>query len=339
MSGLKVGIVGGLGYIGSALADYLRPEFIVKIVDKSPPPTSFERKIEYQKCDILRYSDIKQALADVDLVIHTAIVQIPLINENKKLGYEVNFLGTQNICRVVNENPSIKGMILSGTWHVFGEEGLEGPLDEEFGFRPDKVEDRARLYALSKIAQEVIVRFYDEMSEKIYAVIRMATVLGEEMPERTAASIFISKGLKGESITPYKHSMHRPMLYADIKDVCRTFKTYLLKMVNNTTNTAAMNLPRIVNLCWREPITIIELANTIKETIVKLTKKQVNPRIEVIDKQKPVLFTPEDKKKIRVDQSKLGQIISLRELVSPRESVERIVQSRIGHLRERSSPN
>lgn len=70
-------------------------------------------------------------------------------------------------------------------------------IDEEFGFRPDQVETRARLYALSKMAQEAIVRLYDEMSEKIYGVIGMATVLGERMPEKTAANIFISQGIKG----------------------------------------------------------------------------------------------------------------------------------------------
>jgi len=59
---------------------------------------------------------------------------------------------THNICRAVAEEPNIKGMILAGSWHTIGERELSGIIDEEFGFRPDKVEDRTRLYALSKIA-------------------------------------------------------------------------------------------------------------------------------------------------------------------------------------------
>jgi len=35
-----------------------------------------------------------------------------------------------------------------------GESGLSGVLDEGFGYRPDRVEERARLYALSKVIQE-----------------------------------------------------------------------------------------------------------------------------------------------------------------------------------------
>ena len=133
-------------------------------------------------------------------IIHASIVQIPLITEQKRRGFEVNFLGTQNVCRIVDEIPRIKCLILSGSWHTIGERGLKGIIDEEFGFRPDKVEDRARLYALSKMAQGSIVRFYDEMSEKIFGVIRMGTVLGEGMPEKTAANIFVENVLKGKAV-------------------------------------------------------------------------------------------------------------------------------------------
>jgi nucleoside-diphosphate-sugar epimerase len=84
MSGFKVGIVGGSGYIGSVLANYLGSAFAVKIIDKNPLPRDLRPKVEYQKCDILEYNEIKQALNDVNLVIHTAIVQVPLINEKKE---------------------------------------------------------------------------------------------------------------------------------------------------------------------------------------------------------------------------------------------------------------
>ena len=100
---------------------------------------------------------------------------------------------------------------MSGSWHTMGERKLRGIVDEEFGFRPDKVEDRARLYALSKIGQETIVRFYDEMSAKTYSIIRMGTVLGADMPKKTAANIFIENGLVGKPLTPYRHSLYRPV--------------------------------------------------------------------------------------------------------------------------------
>jgi len=327
LSRFKIGVVGGAGYIGSAIANYLCQTYKVKVLDKSPLPRYLEGKVEYQQCNIVKYSEVEQGLKDLDLVIHTAIVQIPVINEQKKLGYEVNLLGTQNVCKIVDETPSIKGMILSGTWHVFGERELKGTMNEEFGFRPDKVEARARCYALSKIAQEVIVRYYDEASEKIYGLIRMGTVLGEGMPEKTAAKIFISKGLKGESITPYKHSMFRPMLYVDINDVCKAFKAYALKIINREIRKEENSLAHVVNLYWPKPITIIELARIIRNIITKLTKGKVKPRIEIVDKGQLILYGPTNKQKLKVDISKVYRLLGITKLTDPKKSIERIVES------------
>ena len=330
MNEFRIGIVGGSGYIGSTLAKYLSRKFEVKILDKSPyHKENKAKKIEYKFCDILKYEEVEQGLRDVDVVIHTAIVQIPLINEYKKLGYEVNMLGTQNVCRVVSETPSMRGMILTGSWHVFGEEKLEGIIDEKFGFRPDKVEDRAYLYVLSKVAQEIIVRFYDQMSSKIYATIRLGTVLGEGMPEKTAANIFISKGLKGESITPYKHTMYRPMLYVDVNDVCRAFEAYVERILNGEIQKGKDNPPSIVNLCWPYPVTIIELAQLVKEVTIDLTKGRVRPKIEIIDKKLPMLHSSGDAKNVRVDISRVEKFLGLKKLTNPKESIRNIIRARL----------
>ena len=326
MSEFKIGVIGGSGYIGSALADYLSKTFTVKVLDKVPPPRDLEGKVEYQHCDILKHKEVEQTLRGLDLVIHTAIVQIPLITQQRKLGYEVNLLGTQNVCKVVDNTSSIKGMILSSSWHVFGERELDGVVDEEFGFRPDKVEERARLYALSKIAQEVIVRYYDEMSEKIYGLLRMATVLGEGMPEKTAAKIFISRGLKGESITPFKHSMYRPMLYVDINDVCKAFRIYVTRILSGEIRKEKNSLAHVVNLCWPKPLTIIELAHITRNAITKLTEGKIKPRIEIVDKEQPILFEAADKQKVKVNIVKVQRLLGIKRLKDPQESIERIVK-------------
>lgn len=69
-------------------------------------------------------------------------------------------------------------MILSVTWHTIGERDIGGVISEEFGYRSDKVEERARLYVLSKMAQGAIVRFYSEMSDKISGIIRNGNCFG-----------------------------------------------------------------------------------------------------------------------------------------------------------------
>ena len=324
----RIGIVGGSGFIGSSLAKHLSPIFDVKVLDvKEPKDKSID--VVFESCDIRNYAQVKKALADVDLIIHTAIIQIPLINENKRLAYEVNFIGTHNICRAVDELPDVKGMILAGSWHTIGERELSGVLDEEFGFRPDKVEDRARLYALSKMAQEAIVRFHDEMSDKIYGTIRMGTVLGEGMPEKTAANIFIRRGLRGQSLTPYKHSMYRPMLYVDVDDVCNAYKSYAKAMLNNEIEKASNSLNHIVNVYYPEPVTILELAEIVRDFIMKYTDGKVNPNIEIVDKGLPPVFSKEDESRIKVDISKVKKLLGITSFLSAKESIEKIVRNRL----------
>ncbi len=325
----KVAIFGGSGYVGSSLASYFLKEYDVKVLDKSPLPKDLEGEVDYSNCDIRDFEKVVEGIDGVDLVINTAIVQIPLINEQKRLGYEVNVLGTQNVCKAVEESESAKGMILAGTWHVIGERGLRGLIDEEFGFRPDKVEERARVYAISKIMQETIVRFYDEMSDKIFGVLRLGTVLGEGMPEKTAANIFIEKGLKNEPITPFSHSMYRPMLYVDINDVCEAFKRFSIKILNGEIGNASNSLMHVVNVYNPQPMTILELAEVVKVNIKSLTNGKQNPRIEIKNTHPPILFSEEDKKLIKVDISKTTNVLGIKTMKNPEESIRTIIKKKM----------
>jgi UDP-glucose 4-epimerase len=324
-----IGIVGGSGFIGASLVRYLSKNFDVKILDLKPPSHGTLDEVNFTVCDITRLEELKKHLEDADLVIHAAIVQIPLINEQKRLGYEVNVLGTQNVCEVVDKNPHIKGMILAGSWHTIGERELKGLINEEFGLRPDKVEERARLYALSKIAQESIVRFYDEMSDKVFGVIRMGTVLGEGMPEKTAASIFIEKGLRGEAITPYRHSMYRPMLYVDINDVCLAFERYAQRVLDGDIKKEGNSLTHIVNVYYPNPITILELAKIVQDAIIKNTRGVLQPKIEIVDTGQKPLFSEDEKNQIKVDVTKAMNFLGLNKLKSPEDAIDNIVRKKV----------
>jgi len=325
----RIGIVGGSGFIGSSLAEHLSKSFQVKVLDVREPPQGVGGKVDYIPCDIRAYEQVKEGLRDVDLVIHTAIIQIPQINEQKRLGYEVNVAGTQNVCRAVDENPRIKGMILAGSWHTIGESGLEGIIDEGFGYRPDRVEDRGRLYALSKVVQECIVRFYDEMSEKVFGIIRMGTVLGDRMPKKTAANIFIERALRGKSITPYKHSMYRPMLYVDIKDICQAYEKFVAKILSGEIEKGDNSLAHIVNVFYPRPITILELAQIVQKSVIELTNGTIQPIIEIVDTGQKTLFKEDDKNRFKVDIRKAIDFLNLGRLKSPKESIKEIVKKRL----------
>lgn len=63
--------------------------------------------------------------------------------------------------------------------------------------------------------------------------------------------------------------------------------------------------------------------------IVNCTKGKINPRIEIVDQGKPALFTKEDKDRIKEDITKAMDFLRFERLVSPRESIEKIIKSRL----------
>jgi nucleoside-diphosphate-sugar epimerase len=291
------------------------------------PITNFDGR--FKACDIRDRASLADEVQGFDVIINTAIIQLPRINEDKQFGYEVNVLGILNLLEAVESTNSVKGLVHASSWHVFGERDFRGKLDEEFGFRPDKVEARARFYALCKIAQETLIRLASEMSRKSYSIIRLGTVLGEDMPKQTAACIFIENALRGEPMTPFRHTKNRPMLYVDILDVCKAFEVSVSRILNCESPNPEGN-PTVVNLVSPPPITVLEMAQMVQLKVRKLTKAKISPQINIIDGGKQPLHTPKDKTLFKVDISKAREMLGLRSLTSPQQSIERIISKKIG---------
>ncbi len=323
-------MTGGSGFIGSALARHFHDEGLhVETLDVAPQPKDLGRLgIHHRTCDLREYEALKACLEDAQIVLHTAILQIPTINKRRTRGFEVNVLGTENLCKGV-ESTGARGLILAGSWHVVGESDLSGTVTEGFGYRPDKVEDRARFYALSKIAQELVVRLHGEASEKVFGILRLGTVLGEGMPPETAASIFIDQALNGQSLTPYKHSMHRPMVYVSLRDVLTAFHRFSLMILSGEYTSGENSLGSIANVLHPEAVTILDLARMVSEATKKVTKGQIEPQIEVVDKGLPTPFDEEDKRRVRFDVRRSKDLLGLGEFIPPAEEIEAIIRGRV----------
>lgn len=330
MKRYEVAII-GCGFVGSHLAKHLGSRFDVATFDIGEQhPLLRKEGIMHKICDVRDFNRLKKNVGKPSVIVHTAIVQIPFINKKPRLGLEVNFLGTQNVCRIVDTDPEIRGLILTGSWHVFGERGLAGRIDEGFGYNPDKVEARAKLYALSKILQEVLIRLYDEQSEdKIYSIIRLGTVLGDGMPEDTAASIFLTNALAGRAVTPFRHSMHRPMFYVGVRDVCRGIERLVERIIDGSMKQDEAFDGHIINLVYPIPITILELAELVRKCVKRSSGGKVVPDIKVIDRGLPIMYRPEDKNLVRIDVSRAKSVLGMKRLMSPQSVIEDLVKKRI----------
>lgn len=328
MNDYDVSIIGS-GFVGTSLAHFLQNSFSVKTFDiVSQSSLLTDSKIPHELIDITNFNSL-QKIGNPKVVIHSAIIQIPKINEDKNLGYDVNVKGTQNICEIVTQNPSIKGMLLISSWHTYGEQQLKGLLRENIGYRPDMVEDRARLYALSKTIQECLIRFYDEKTpEKTFGALKIGTVLGKGMPKGTAANLFIDKALSGEKLTPFKHSMNRPMLYASITDICKATKNFV-NLIINQKKKSNNSIDHIMNIAYPHPISILDLAHIISDSVNKYTDGKIKPEISIVDQGLDEIGSSTDKDNIELDISKIQKILNLEKLTSPQEQIDILIKEKL----------
>jgi UDP-glucose 4-epimerase len=157
-------------------------------------------------------------------------------------------------------------------------------------------------------------------------VLRTGTVLGPGMPELTAASIFIRNALSGKPLTPYKHSMYRPMLFVDVEDVCKAYEVVVDKILEGGLRGAN----NVFNIVYPEPVTVRELAEYIKKIVYEETGGKINPPIEVVDKGLPSAFTPVDKHGFQVKIDCVRDALDLKYLKNPIESLRTLIK---GYLR------
>jgi len=117
-----------------------------------------------------------------------------------------------------------------------------------------------------------------------------------------------------------------------IEDVCKAFHARVERIVDGETGTAA-SARHVFNLFYPEPITILELAELIRDAVILHTDGGVNPEIKVVDKGLHVLFGPENKHSMRTDVSDLNSLLNVSKMKSPKEAIFEIVKGRCGASR------
>jgi len=122
--------------------------------------------------------------------------------------------------------------------------------------------------------------------------------------------------------------MFRPMLYVDAGDVCKAYENFANKILDGEFSGRGNSLAHIFNVYYPEPLTVLELAETVRDSIPKHSTFRRPPRIEVVDIGKPCMFSKEDKNLIKADVTKALNLLELRRFKSPKESIEELVKAR-----------
>ena len=138
MSGARVLITGGAGFIGSHTADELSKRgYKIRILDNLSPGVHFSdragrgvwpnylgRKYQLVKGDVRRRSDWEKSLDGVDYVVHLAALA-DLVPDYEEF-FEINVTGTALLYQVIRERKlPIKKIVVASTQFVYGEGRLK----------------------------------------------------------------------------------------------------------------------------------------------------------------------------------------------------------------------
>lgn len=284
---MKALITGGLGFVGSNLANKLVSKGAeVTIIDSLVPGLGGNRfnidkikdKVTVYEADIRDKKIIERCVKNKDVIFHIA----GQVDHKRSIKYpyedvDIRVNGTLSVleaCRKYNTSAKI---IYSSTRAVYGE-SAKIPVSEDAPTRP-KV-----MYAITSLAAENIIMMYEKFYDVKATILRLVNIYGPRHQMKYSYGIvnyFIMQALSGKPITIMgTGKIQRDLLFVD--DACDAF----VECAENPSTDG-----ELFNLGSGKGVSFIELANEIKNAtncridLVEYTKveKQLEPGDFVAD--------------------------------------------------------
>ncbi|MGK5090824.1 NAD(P)-dependent oxidoreductase [Deltaproteobacteria bacterium TL4] len=208
-------VIGGAGYIGSALLpQLLNKGYKVRLLDLllygiEPIQNIVEHpKFEIIQADFRQVHQVVEAMEGMDAVIHLgAIVGDPACALDEELTIEINLMATRLIAEVAKAN-RVNRFIFASTCSVYG--ASEECLDEQSALNP------VSLYARSKIASE---RVLQQMADEHFSpvLLRFGTIYGLSGRTRfdLVVNLLTAKAVMDGQITVFGGNQWRPFVHVN----------------------------------------------------------------------------------------------------------------------------
>lgn len=211
----RVLVIGGAGYIGSALLPKLLADgYRVRVFDRmiygeaAIADWLTHPRVEIVRSDFRQVDSVVQAMQDIDVVVHLgAIVGDPACALNEQVTIDINLMATRMIAEVA-KGLGIERFIFASTCSVYG--ASDELLDEHSQLNP------VSLYAKTKIACErVLLKMADASFHP--SILRFSTIYG--LSGRTRFDLVINlltaKAIFDGEITVSGGDQWRPFVHVD----------------------------------------------------------------------------------------------------------------------------
>ena len=225
----KTLIIGGAGYIGTVLSDYLlKNNYSLKVLDNfiyennsSILSNIVDRNFEFILGDMCKINDLENSLHDVSkVVILSGLVGDPI---TKKYPNEANFINLEKMRVMIDllYKQKLRSLIFVSTCSNYGFMNEAKLADEETELKP------LSLYAEAKVSIEKYILEKFENTNTIATILRFATAFGLSPRMRFDLTIneFTRSLALGESLDVYDAETWRP--YCHVNDFARLIKIIL----------------------------------------------------------------------------------------------------------------
>lgn len=175
---MKILITGGLGFIGSHLAERLNTgDNEIVIIDSLLNPAMEKEEMEFNGIDVRigDLSDLKVAEAlideDINIVYHLAAnYSVPLSSEEPVFDFKNTFLTTLNVLDVMRRK-GIPKIVFTSSSTVYGKQETF-PIKETAELKP------VSNYGAAKVASEAYIMSFSKLYRIDALILRLANILG-----------------------------------------------------------------------------------------------------------------------------------------------------------------
>ncbi len=258
---MRCAVTGGSGFIGSHVVDALKGAgHEVVVLDHRVTPHRAD--VEFKDVDILDFSSALNATKSCDYIFHLAAVSnVDYVLEQPLYSTQLNIVGTANVLEAARHNGAKRVVLASTVWVYTGARSDEVHEDSPF-FMPGA----GHIYSSTKIASELLCHDYQKLYGLDFTILRYGIPYGPRMREQLLIPIFLKKAFAGQPLTVAgKGDQYRNFIY--IEDLARA---HLLCMDDKGRN-------EIFNLEGAEPVTVLDVAETIKKLLGGEVKIEFTP--------------------------------------------------------------
>jgi len=228
---MKIMITGGLGFIGSHLADVLVKNHKITILTKSYSKKSnvshLNKKIKIEQVDVTDFTKLGKAIEKhkPNVIIHLAgQTSHSKSFENPLSDVDSNAKSTLFILEKIRQLNLKCRFVLGSTFIVIGKPN-KLPVNEQTPCNP------TTLYGINRLASEYYCKIYNTVYGLDTVVFRITNSFGpreQYIPNKNAINYLIYKAYKGEEITIYNYGkLFRDLIY--VSDVVSAITTILQK--------------------------------------------------------------------------------------------------------------